>query len=244
MKKIFKAIKAIIKPDEVFIIDFTDFGIWGTEIVEDNSLPINPKTGKLKKKIPIQPIDIIHEIEASIEFPEIELKSAIKNLKKLIKFMKKTLKQDYTKDEERALAMLEARVKYPKYSKFFAWKTTTKEHIKKLITKYDLEHGDVKNYVRKIPELAITSMEKYNDIYKKITKDPPKFSLIAPPKYFKDKKSRTDPILLARSPFGDYYYILAAWDKEISMVSELLDNEKLVIDKNGKGKIKGEKNRR
>ena len=101
-----------------------------------------------------------------------------------------------------------------------------------------MEYKSISSYVRSIPQVAIHSMRVYTNILSKVTKSKPEFTIIAPPKYFKDPKNYTDPILLASSPFGNYYYILTAWDKEISMVSELLDGEELVIDKKGNGKVK------
>ena len=198
------------------------------------------KKREKKKRITVQPIDIIHDLEYSVDFPKEKLKEAAKDLTKRIKFMKKTLNTSTT-DEIRALNMLNARLKYPKVAHLFIWKTTTVNHIQKLLDKYDLNHKDVREYVRSIPQLAIQAMEVYTNILSKVTKSKPEFSLIAPTKYFKDPKNYTDPILLASSPFGNYYYILTAWDKEISMVSELLDGEELVIDKNGNGKVERKK---
>ena len=144
--------------------------------------------------------------------------------------MEKTLRQSDTSDETRALDMLKARKLYPKHSHLFRWKTTTAMHIKTLLDKYDLDHKNLRYYVRKIPELAIQHMELYGEVLRKVSKAKPVFSIIAPTKYFEDPKAKTDPILLAESPFGTFYYILTAWDKEVSMVSELLDGEELKIE--------------
>lgn len=195
------------------------------------------KKREKKKRIPIQPIDIIHDFEKSVDFPKDKLKEARKDLAGRIKFMKKTLGTNTT-DEGRALNMINARLKYPKIAHLFIWKTTTVDHIQKLLDKYELDHKDIRSYVRTIPQLAIKTMEIYTKLLTKVTRSKPEFSLIAPTKYFKDPKNNTDPILLAMSPFGNFYYILTAWDKEISMVSELLDGEELVVDNNGNGKFK------
>ena len=66
-------------------------------------------------------------------------------------------------------------------------------------------------------------MGEYTNYYKKVAEGSPTFSIIAPPSYFVSR----DPILLAKSPFGQYYYILCAWDKEVEYVSDLLSEEKL-----------------
>lgn len=238
---IFKKVKGLIRKRKIRTIQITDFGLFDNPFTDDWSATIHNSYRKERekyKRIPIQPIEIIHTLEKGVDFPKERIKEAIKDLDSRIKFMKKTLKQDYTTEEERALDMLKARLKYPKYSHLFKWKTTTSLHIKGILDKYELDHKDIKYYVRKIPQLAIQHMQLYSDIFKKVSKKEPIFSIIAPEVYFKDPKAKTDPILLAESPFGNFYYILVAWDKEISKVSELLDGEELVIDNNGNSKIK------
>ena len=196
-----------------------------------------------KKRIPVKPIDIIHDLEESVDFPKERIKEAIKELESRMKFLKKTLKTEIT-DEKRALDMLKARLKYPKYAHLFKWKTTTINHIQTLLDEYELDHKGIRMYVRSIPHDAVSCMQLYAKVLSKVSKEEPNFSLIAPVKYFKDetkKSKQTDPILLAMSPFGNFYYILTAWDKEIGIVSELLDGEELVIDKNGNGKVEKKK---
>ena len=245
VNKIFKLVKGLIRRKNVEVIEITDFGLWDSPFSGNDLMAtingFNKKKREEKKRIPIQPIDIIHDFEKGVDFPKEKIKEAIADLEIRINFMKKTLKQDYTSEEERALNMLKARLKYPKYSHLFKWKTTTAMHIKGILDKYDLDHKDIKYYVRKIPQLAIQHMQVYGKLLSKVSKNEPKFSIIAPTEYFKDPKAKTDPILLAESPFGTFYYILTAWDKEISKVSELLDGEELVIDKNGNGKVEKKK---
>ena len=241
----FKKIKSWVdKKKGVEVIHITDFGLFDNPFADDlagTMHNIYKKEREKKKRIPIQPIDIIHDLEKGVNFPLTKIKLAIDDLEIRIKFMKKTLKQKYIDEEERALNMLKSRLKYPKYSHLFKWKTTTATHIKGLLDKYDLDHKDIKYYVRKIPQLAIQHMQLYSEVLKKVSKNEPKFSIIAPSKYFEDPKAKTDPILLAESPFGTFYYILAAWDKEISLVSELLDGEELIVDENGNGTVKKKK---
>ena len=102
------------------------------------------------------------------------------------------------------------RIKFPKYAKNFNWKTTTEEHITTLIKKYKLSHKPIRDYMRSIPQLAINCMRKYTAVHEKVSKEKPEFSLIAPPNHFKDPKNYSDPILLVKSPFGAFYYILTA----------------------------------
>ena len=36
------------------------------------------------------------------------------------------------------------------------------------------------------------------------------------------KETRKDPILLAKSPFGNWFYVLGAWDKEVQYIDDLI----------------------
>jgi uncharacterized lipoprotein len=47
------------------------------------------------------------------------------------------------------------------------------------------------------------------------------FYVIAEEKSFKSAAEKRDPILLVQSPFGFYWQILGAWDKEMILLSEL-----------------------
>lgn len=228
--KMFKTIKGLFKRTQKYkVIDlgtFSNYGDWDTV---KTAMNIIDKDRKKKARLPKNPIDIVHDLEVGIKVPTDKIRESIKELKRRIKFIKNTLKKNNANDEERALDMLKARLRYPKHAHMFRWKTTTDRHIRKMLDKYKLEHRGITYYMRNIPPQAITSMDLYAEILKNITKEPPEFSLIAPEEYFKNP--RNDPILLAKSPFGAFYYILGAWDKEISIVTELLDDEELVIDK-------------
>ena len=47
------------------------------------------------------------------------------------------------------------------------------------------------------------------------------FYSIAEKEMFNDEYKRNDPILLVQSPFGIYWQILGAWDKELVLLEEL-----------------------
>jgi len=40
------------------------------------------------------------------------------------------------------------------------------------------------------------------------------------------RERKKDPILLASSPFGKWFYILGAWDKEVEIVDDLVYHNK------------------
>ena len=49
----------------------------------------------------------------------------------------------------------------------------------------------------------------------------PIFYVIAEPDKFRKAFEKRDPILLVQSPFGFYWQILGAWDKEMLLLGEL-----------------------
>lgn len=191
----------------------TNFVITGDNVTKDE---------RLEK----EPIEILHELECNIrKLSTSELNKKIELIKERIDLLED---MNYNTDStKRVLDMLRAYKKYPSYAKLFCWKTTTDLKIQELLKRYKLKHDTIERYVDALPERAITEILQFKEALKKVSRKNPEFSLIAPESYFK-KKSK-DPILLAQSPFGNYYYILCAWDNEISIVDELLENEEIVF---------------
>jgi dipeptidase len=68
---------------------------------------------------------------------------------------------------------------------------------------------------------AIKIMTEYTEKMEKLFDKKSVFYVLAEPQDFSDKDERLDPILLVQSPFGFYYQILGAWDKEMLLLSEL-----------------------
>jgi hypothetical protein len=66
---------------------------------------------------------------------------------------------------------------------------------------------------------AIDELEKFINSYNKVSNITPVLTLIIDEGGKEDKK---DPILLAGSPFGKWYYLLGAWDKEVEFVDDLI----------------------
>jgi hypothetical protein len=121
--------------------------------------------------------------------------------------------------------MLEARKKYPDLKASIPWKTTTKERIEEICKKHQVEHRGIAEFIGELPEEAVREVEAFTDVYRKALSDKPDLqspvlSIVAPTSMFKTRKG--DPILLAASPFGEFYYVLCAWDKEVKFVEELL----------------------
>jgi len=84
-----------------------------------------------------------------------------------------------------------------------------------------------RQYYSTIPKEAIDELEKFVHAYSKVSKLKPVLKLIIDdtPKS-PERGKKKDPILLAGSPFGKWFYILGAWDKEVEIVDDLVYNNK------------------
>lgn len=186
-------------------------------------------TSSVKKddnRLDVRPIDVLHELEQPVDIPEEDLTE----LEKKLENRRNSLNDSgFGSDHEleRAVAICKARKKYPKFAYKFRWKTTVKSKVDALLKKYKLRLGALTDYIKSIPDEALDIMAQFTSLYDKVVQNSyPEFVIIAPADHFKK-----DPILLARSPFGEFYYVLYAWDKEIEYVADLLSEEKLVVNK-------------
>jgi hypothetical protein len=66
---------------------------------------------------------------------------------------------------------------------------------------------------------GIEELEKYAKTYAKVRDDEPCVGLIIDDG---GKEQKKDPILIAGSPFGNWFYILGAWDKEVEYIDDLV----------------------
>ncbi len=171
-----------------------------------------------------KPKDVMKELFGKmpdIDFKDLETK--IKAIKKRRDFIHDELEKP-TIEEDQALSWLEARKKGKKYLEEFRWFITTEDKVSELLKKYKLTKAMLDQYHLAIPAEAIDEMEAYYALWKKVAdkKDKPEFVVIADiPKEQKQYERRRDPILLATSPFGKYYFCLGAWDREVQILHEL-----------------------
>jgi hypothetical protein len=130
-------------------------------------------------------------------------------------------------DIEKSIFWLRNRMKFNKFKDKIKWKFTTKDRIDILCKKYKVCFKDLMYFRRNIPEGGIDEMALYNDFFKKFNKNiKPKYYVIGDDKDFKNNiEKKRDPILLAESPFGNYFYVLGAWDEEVKIMHELWKNE-------------------
>jgi hypothetical protein len=128
-------------------------------------------------------------------------------------------------NENEALGFLKARKNYLKYKNTFAWETTSDELIEKLCKTYKVRMVEFSSYARNIPAEAIDELEKFNNAYEKVRDDMPILKLIIDDTV-ESKERKKDPILLASSPFGAWWYVLGAWDKEVEIIDDLIYHKK------------------
>lgn len=173
-----------------------------------------PKDLRVEKK----PVEVVKEI--LMEKPEISFADLGKQIKVVEKRMRVFKEQGCScLDEQIALRFLKARKKSSKSYKKFAWPTTTDEKIRELCSKYKLRQVAFQSYAKNVPMEAVDELEKYVDLYESVSDEKPTIQLIIDDGGMETKK---DPILLAGSPFGRWYHILGAWDKEVEYVDDLV----------------------
>ncbi len=184
------------------------------------------KDNRIEKK----PVDVVNEIltEKPV-FSMADLKQQIKVIKKRIRVLEEQgVPKSNLENEYHSLEFLEARQKYPKLYELFKWPTTNQDKVLKLLDTYKLHAVEMKadgSGVENIPHEAIDEIEKYAKAFAKVTKKMPEFRLIVDEPTFQAmqaKAKKKDPILLALSPFGNWYYILGAWDEEVKYVDDLI----------------------
>jgi predicted MPP superfamily phosphohydrolase len=109
-----------------------------------------------------------------------------------------------------------------KHKTFFDnFQNTTDKNIDELLKKYNLVLNTSDIFIPEFPTEAISVMKEYTEIMKKVCEKKPIFYVIASADMFNKTYEKRDPILLVQSPFGFYWQILGAWDKEMLILNEL-----------------------
>lgn len=178
------------------------------------------KNGVKNIKIVIKPIDVLVELETiptpfSVEL--IDEKINILNEKANL------INQKYAKREVEALIeRMHNRKRYQEKASFFnQFQNTNDEKIAVLLRKYELVMKSADLFIPEFPDDAVRIMVEYKNHVMAICEKEPVFYVIAEPSDFKEKEGKRDPILLVQSPFGFYWQILGAWDKEMLYLPEL-----------------------
>jgi hypothetical protein len=121
------------------------------------------------------------------------------------------------------LIRLENRKKYETEKDFFEeYPYTTSSKINEVVEANNyLKIGQVAQFVADMPKEAVAIMKEYNKATDRICGKQAVFYIIADKKDFEKTTKRRDPILLAQSPFGHFWQILGAWDKEMLLLENL-----------------------
>jgi hypothetical protein len=219
--------------DEKILFDFKNYGSMYTGISNTHSIVVSGTNGfsegsieedsvdnRKPTKIAIKPIDVLDQLET---IPTPWTLSNLQDKIDVLKYKSELIVQHYAKREVDALIeRLENRKKWEDHKAFFnEFQNTTDEKIDNLLDKYDLVMNTSDLFVPEFPDDAIAVMKAYTEEMDKVCGKKPVFYVIAEPDKFKKAYEKRDPILLVQSPFGFYWQILGAWDKEMILLSEL-----------------------
>lgn len=205
--------------DDTYLFDFKLEPWGGIFGISDDSNEVQ-SVEAVPQKIAIKPIEVLKELETiPTPFSLIGLEEKIF----ILKDKQKLIVQSHAKREVGALIeRLNNRKKYVEHKEFFdRFQNTTDEKIDVLLKKYDLVMKTSDIFVPEFPDQAIKVMTEYTDKLNLICGKKPIFYVIAEPDKFRKAYAKRDPILLVQSPFGFFWQILGAWDKEMLLLSEL-----------------------
>ena len=214
--------------NETFLFDFKNYQSQYTGVTMNTFISVGGSDSDSSenqnysgsKKIAVKPKEVLGELET---IPTPWTLSNLDDKIEVLKYKRELITQHYSKREvEGLIERLENRKKWGKFKSFFdEFQNTTDEKIDILLEKYDLVMKTSDLFVPEFPDDAIAVMKKYTDNMMKLCKKKPVFYVIAEPEKFKKAYEKRDPILLVQSPFGFYWQILGAWDKEMILLSEL-----------------------
>lgn len=222
-----------------FLYDFykggnnTDFVSQYVEVVKisnDTKKKLESRKKPLKEQIKITPkgiyeLKMLNDLTFKLNTEEEYVDKQINDFKDKLSLIKS---EEYDMrrgvEEIRSVVMrLENRKKYPQFKNVFEefpYTTTTK--ISELTKIHNhLQLGQIAQFLADMPNEAIEVMKKYSNATESICNKQAVFYIIADKKDFQKSNTRRDPILLAQSPFGHFWQILGAWDKEMLLIEEL-----------------------
>ena len=209
--------------EEVYLFDFMNWQ--GEVLMNAPALAIGgsgviDSTNAQPSKIKIKPIDVLKELEL---IPTPFNLALIDDKIQILRDKAKLIKQNYSRREvEGLIERMENRKKYNEFKEYFEqFPNTNDEKIDAILEKYELVMKTSDIFIPEFPDVAIKTMTEYIEKVKAVCGKAPIFYVIAEVSQFKKAYEKRDPILLVQSPFGFYWQILGAWDKEMILLSEL-----------------------
>lgn len=207
-----------IRPAHLSFGGFVEYQPQGTPLDGHSEFPT---------KISVKPKDVLKELTKPPTKWSLE---GIDDKIEILKLKEKIIQQRYAKQDVKALIQfLENRKKYDEIAKdgktfrvyFSQFDITDENKINDLTKKYTLRMDSADIFIPEFPTEAVKIMTEYTEKVEEFCGKKPRYYVIAQEKDFKKKEKARDPILLTQSPFGFYYYILGAWDKEMLYLPEL-----------------------
>jgi hypothetical protein len=121
------------------------------------------------------------------------------------------------------LIRLENRRQYESFKDGYNdWPYTTSEAIAAVLNAHThLKAENIATLIPDLPKEAVKEIARYEKLTDKLCDQKTNYYLIVEKAKTTDVTRRRDPILLAQSPFGFFWQILGAWDKEVKFLEEL-----------------------
>lgn len=213
----------------------------------DSSSTASSRTTFVPKPIPVDkktPKDLfdakaLHDLKFVIKRDDKYIEEQVQELQEKLNLLgkkKKIKKQDFgglmaetggTKFGRDELESMMIRLKNRK--KIDAFKTiidkyphTTSALVSKVVQDNSHLRCNLANdFVPDMPKDAINAMKEYDKMCQDLCGQKAVFYVVADSTDFQKKNDRRDPILLAQSPFGFFWQILGAWDKEMIYLGDL-----------------------
>jgi hypothetical protein len=209
-------------PQITYALSEADVDKMAEEIVKrkkrkDKEIQITPKG--------VYEMQLLHDKSFTIKTDEKYIEEKIAEFGDKLKMVKS---EDFdmnrgVKEISSLLIRLENRKKYNQFEKFYSqYPYTGNIKIGNVLKASDnLKIGQVAQFVADLPREATEVMKEYTAQTEKLCGKKPVFYIIAEKKDFQKTEQRRDPILLAQSPFGHFWQILGAWDKEMLLLEDL-----------------------
>jgi hypothetical protein len=218
-KKFITGIKKLSRRRNSFIMGSR----WGTF---GSTFAVNPAfEDQMDKRIDSNPVDVVKQlIQPNIPLLYLEnLDKAISVVNARIKIIKKN-KLDF--DEEKlALLYLKARKRFRKCPEILSpWPVVTEAAINDLLAKYKLCRVPINSYISTIPTEGLEEISKFRTAWGKlwVDSDEAEIILIVKESVAREVERKKDPIVLGKSPVGNWWHLIGAWDEEVKYVSDIL----------------------
>ncbi len=207
---------------------FTVGSAWGT-FEQSPSFDQTPQRDEegvaIDKRLDSNPVDVVAQLIQK-EVPMMsfdDLDKTISLIEKRIKVMKRN--KMFFEDENLALLYVKARKRYKKFSNLLSkWPIVTDAAVTDLLNRHKLCRVSMRNYTSVIPTDGLIEISKFREAWNKLwvgTEDP-EIVLIVKESLMRETEKRKDPIVLGRSPLGNWWHLIGAWDEEVKYVNDIL----------------------